>query len=284
MLVTRYSSLAMRFLVTILVTAGVITLHAFDNPQGFERVWKWMTRSAESVLSDKEIRIEGLRTLARMEVEKLLPTDRSVAWWHANGTEVQTLLKKNPWVAEASVASCPETVASQWGCFVVSITEHVPTFNAALDGAEWAIAEDGSFIVPIRDLKERSFNKQLVVVRGLASRANSPDLVRAQLAAASKLRAILEKEVGRSITTLDFQGHGDFSVMFRGLGFPIVFAAGKDAKVPLLEQGTRCAELLKRMRDRLGEIEKVDLAFDRVGVVTFKNILPPAAEPVSPRA
>lgn len=274
----------MRVLVTILITAGVVTLHAFDNPQGFARIWNRVSQTTESVLKEKEIRIEGLHTLTRMEVEKLLPIERSVAWWHANGTEVQTLLKKNPWVSEVSVTSCPDTVASQWGCFVVSVAEHVATFNASVDGAPWAIAEDGSFIVPLRDLRGREVRNELVRVGGLASRANSPDLVRAQLAAASKLRGILEKEVGRSIAALDFQGQGDFSVSFRDLAFPIIFAAGQDAKVPLLEQGTRCAELLKRLRDRLGEIEKIDLAFDRVGVVTFKAPPPPPAGKTNSKA
>jgi hypothetical protein len=64
-------------------------------------------------------------------------------------------------------------------------------------------------------------------------------------------------------------GQGDFGVMFKGLSFPIVFAGGKDAPVPLSEQGERCAELLKHLGSRVTEVKKIDLSFSRVGVVTF---------------
>jgi hypothetical protein len=80
---------------------------------------------------------------------------------------------------------------------------------------------------------------------------------------------VLEKRVKRAITGLEFQGQGDFAVSFEGLPFPIIFGAGKDSRVSLSEQGERCFELLKHLSGRLGEIQKVDLAFNQVGVVTF---------------
>jgi hypothetical protein len=70
---------------------------------------------------------------------------------------------------------------------------------------------------------------------------------------------------------LQFLTHGDFAVTFEGVPFPVVFGAGPDSKVPLAEQGERCAELLKRLHDRFADILKVDLAFDRVGVVKFRT-------------
>jgi hypothetical protein len=59
--------------------------------------------------------------------------------------------------------------------------------------------------------------------------------------------------------------------MFQGVPFPVVFGAGPDSKVPLAEQGQRCGQLLKRVQDRFGDIVKVDLAFDRVGVIKFRS-------------
>jgi hypothetical protein len=98
----------------------------------------------------------------------------------------------------------------------------------------------------------------------------------AQLATAARLLDTLEREVRRPIERVEFLAQGDFSVIFKGLDFPTVFAAGSDAKVPLLEQGTRCAELLKRLGSRLSDVERIDLAFDRVGVVKFKEPEPQA--------
>lgn len=266
----------MRVVVTLLIAAGVVALHALDNPEGFARVWGRFTSSTEAVLQDKEIRIDGLNRLPRTEVERLLPLDRTVAWWHANSTEVQAAVRRNPWVAEANVSACPDTIKSRWGCFVVSIKERVPTFLASIDNMRWIIDREGSFIVPQSDATCVGDGAGLIGVSGLASRAHSPDLVKAQLSAASRLVQVLEKRVGRAITTLEFHGQGDFAVQFKGLEFPIVFAAGRDSKIPLAEQGERCAELLKHLAGRLAEIQKIDLAFTQVGVVTF---LPtPAAE------
>jgi hypothetical protein len=257
------------------MTAGVVTLLALDNPEGFSRFVERASSTSQSVLNDKQVRIDGLNILSRTEVEKLLPLDRAVAWWHANGTEIQASVEKNPWVAEAKVSACPETIASRWGCFVVSVEERVPTFIASIDQAEWVIDRDGSFIVPERDLKVRKLNPQLISVAGLASRVKSPDLVRAQLSAASRLLPVLEKQVGRKIGGLELLGHGDFSVAFKGLSFPIVFAGGRDSAVPLTEQGERCAQLLRHLAPRLHEVQKIDLAFSQVGVVTF---IPPVQE------
>lgn len=259
----------MRFLVTFLIAVGVITLHALDNPAGFSRLIARVSATSDSVLQDKQVRIDGLNILSRTEVERLLPLDRAVAWWHANGTEIQAALEKNPWIAGAQLSACPETVASRWGCFVVSVEERVPTFVANVDGAPWVIDREGSFIVPEQDLRARKIVSSLVSVSGVASRVKSPDLVRAQLSAAARLLPVLEKQVGRKILGVELLGHGDFSVAFKGLAFPVVFAGGRDSGVTLAEQGDRCVELLKHLSGRLSEVQKVDLAFSRVGVVTF---------------
>jgi hypothetical protein len=268
----------MRLLVTLLITAGVVTLLALDNPEGFSRLVQRVSSTSESVLQDKQVRIDGLTVLSRTEVERLLPLDRAVAWWHANGTEIQAALEKNPWVRQARVSACPETIASRWACFVVAVEERVPTFIANVDQAQWVIDNDGSFIVPERDLHLRKLNPQLIAVSGLASRVKSPDLVRAQLSAAARFLPVLEKQVDRRIMGLELLGQGDFSVSFRGLSFPIVFAGGRDSGVTLAEQGERCAQLLKHLSGRLHEVQKIDLAFSRVGVVTF---LPPDVESAS---
>ena len=53
--------------------------------------------------------------------------------------------------------------------------------------------------------------------------------------------------------------------------FPIVFTTATDSLVSLEEQAQRCAGLLTKLKDRFAEIERVDLAFTRVGVVKFRG-------------
>ncbi|MFO0417324.1 MAG: cell division protein FtsQ/DivIB [Pseudomonadota bacterium] len=266
----------MRILFTILIAAGVLALHALDNPAGFKKAQEFVVSSAGALWNDKDIRIDGLKLLSRTEIERLLPLDRSVLWWRFNDTEIQAKLEQNPWVGESKVVACPDAPPSQWGCFLVSISERVPTFLATVDETSWVIDREGSFIAPLSDLRERAYRGELIAVSGLASRSASPDMVRAQLATAARLLDTLEREVRRPIERVEFLAQGDFSVIFKGLDFPTVFAAGSDAKVPLLEQGTRCAELLKRLGSRLSDVERIDLAFDRVGVVKFKEPEPQA--------
>jgi hypothetical protein len=262
---------SMRILFTLLITSGVIVLHVLDNPVGSRKLAKSVVAQAQSLLEDKEVRIEGLSVLSRTEVERALPFDRSVVWWKLHSTDIQGRLEQNPWIAEANVARCDGSYIATWGCFVVSVTERTPTFVATVDNTRWIIDRDGSFIVPYGEASARLGSGVLVGVEGLASRHSSPDVVRAQLSAATRLLDTVERAVGRPISGLQFLTHGDFAVTFEGVPFPVVFGAGHDSKVPLAEQGERCAELLKRLQDRFADILKVDLAFDRVGVVKFRT-------------
>ena len=261
----------MRILFTLLITSGVIVLHVLDNPGGSQKLVQSVAARAHSLLEDKEVRIEGLSVLSRTEVERALPFDRSVVWWKLHSTDIQGRLGQNPWVAEASVSRCEGSYIATWGCFVVSVTERTPTFVATVDNTRWIIDRDGSFIVPFGEASARLGGGVLVGVEGLASRNSSPDVVRAQLSAATRLLDTIERAVGRPISGLQFLSHGDFAVTFEGVPFPVVFGAGPDSKVPLAEQGERCSELLKRLHDRFPDILKVDLAFDRVGVVKFRT-------------
>jgi hypothetical protein len=261
----------MRVPFTLLITASVVTLHVLDNPQG---VRDWMTQArvkADKVWNEKEVRVEGLRTLPRTEIERLLPLDRSVAWWKMQTTSIQGKIAQNPWIGEVEVGSCEGGVRAAWGCFLISIKERQPTFLALVDNAPWVIDRGGSFIVPYSENLSAQLKVPLVKVAGLASRHSSPDVVRVQLSAAANLLDTIEKEVRRQVRGVEFLSHGDLSVAFTDVPFPVVFAAGVDSAVPLAEQGKRCAELLKRLHDRFADIAKVDLAFDRVGVVKFKT-------------
>jgi len=260
----------MRVLFTLLITASVATLQVLDNPRGARQWTEKAEQAALSLWNEKEIRIEGLRMLPRSDIERLLPLDRSVAWWKLQTTSIQGRIAQNPWIGEVSVSSCEGGVREAWGCFLISIQERQPTFLALVDNANWVIDRGGSFIVPYAETVPIPANQRLVRVTGLASRHSSPDIVRAQLSAASSLLDTIEREVHRQVSGLEFLGHGDLSVSFQDVPFPVVFGASADSSVPLAEQGKRCAELLKRVQDRFLDILKIDLAFERVGVVKFK--------------
>lgn len=264
----------MRLLYTSLIAASVLLLEYMDNPAFFGRIVASTRSHTSELLSNKEIRIEGLKVLPASEVERYLPFDRSVLWWHVNGTDIQSKIAESPWVSAVSIDSCSWSGIPRWGCFVVSIKERSPKFVAMVDNEPWIIDGDGAFIMPsggpLHGLDAEAV-KNLVAIQGLASRAHSPDLVRSQLALAASSIATLEATVGRSARSLRFEDRGDFSVVFAGVPFPVVFTASPDAPLPLTEQGERLVALLGKLKDRLGDVARVDLAFARVGVVKFRS-------------
>jgi hypothetical protein len=189
----------MRVLFTLLITASVVTLHVLDNPKQVQE-WSTLARTkAVETWNEKEIRVEGLQTIPRVEIERLLPLDRSVAWWKLQTTSIQGKIAQNPWIDEVSVSSCEGGMRSAWGCFLISIKERKPTFLAIVDNAHWVIDRGGSFIVPYSESLSAQLKGPLVRVSGLASRHSSPDVVRVQLSAAANVLDAIEKEVRRQV-------------------------------------------------------------------------------------
>ncbi len=268
----------MRLLYTSIIAISVAVLQYIDNPAIFHRAWAAVTTAGSETVSQKEVRIEGLKVLPRGEVERVLPYDKSVLWWHINGTDIQSKVAESPWVDEATIESCPGGALRSWGCFVLTVKERTPKFIGLVDNERWIIDSDGAFIMPsggpLFGLSSEAAS-QLVVVEGLASRTSSPDIVRSQLAIASGSIGTLEQEVGRSARSVRFESRGDFSVVFQGLPFPVVFAGSPDAPVPLAEQGERLAALVAKLKDRLNDVAKIDVAFSRVGIVKFRAEEPP---------
>ncbi len=264
----------MRALFTALIITVFLVLQYLDNPglfrAGAQVASEWWQRSFQ----DKEVRLEGLKWLSRTEIERVLPLERSVVWWMLNGPVIQAKLAESPWIGAASVDRCGESLLSEWGCFVVSVRERAPRFLAVVDDEAWVISDDGSFLLPARSaMQENSEDRYrgLVTIEGLASRQQSPDLVASQVALASTTIETLEKAVKLKVKGVVFEGRGDLSVSFERISFPIVFAAARDASVPLGEQGQRCTKLLAQLNGRLSEVERIDLAFSQVGVVKFKS-------------
>ncbi len=251
-----------------------LVLQYLDNPRLFsasgQAAGDWWQRNFQ----DKEVRLEGLKWLSRTEIERVLPLERSVVWWLFNAPVVQAKVAESPWVGGVAVERCGESMLSEWGCFVVSVKERAPRFLAVVDDEAWVISEDGSFLLPAESaMKENSEDRYrgLVTIEGLASRHQSPDLVRSQVALAATVIESLEKALKLRVKGVDFLGRGDVSVSFERLAFPIVFSASRDAAVSLQEQGERCAKLLTQLNGRLNEVDKIDLAFSQVGVVKFKG-------------
>jgi hypothetical protein len=69
-----------------------------------------------------------------------------------------------------------------------------------------------------------------------------------------------------------FEGRGAITVLFDGIPFPVTFGAPSDSMIVLEDQGRRLKALMSQLKDRLSEIDRVDLAFSKVGVVKFRSV------------
>jgi hypothetical protein len=268
----------MRVLFTLFVTVTVVGIHVLDRPEWFRSRLATTNQAVQKLVQNKDIRVEGLSRLPRSVLEKLLPTEKSVPWWLANAATVQSRVAQNPWVAAVKIDGCGgDGGSSTWGCFVLSVTERTPRFVSAIDGERWLIASDGTFLAPVDGEDwhgvKRSQIPNVIIVEGLASRASSPDLLKGQLVVSARAVEILERSLERRITQLRFTEKGDLEVGFKGFGFPVIFNPSND-DVALEEQSQRCRALLAKLGERLVEVERVDLAFSKVGVVSFKMAVP----------
>lgn len=268
----------MRVLFTSMIASSVLLIHVLDNPALFSDGWVNIKQRGIKLLNTKEVRIEGLHALSRSEVERVLPMSKSPVWWMLNETSIQAKLAENPWIKGASVESCPGTILPKFGCFIVSVEERKPRFIAVVDNERWIIGADGTFIMPAAGagdgISQQSL-ASLIPLKGLASRVSAGDRTKAQLATAEYSIAALERSVQLPVRAISFEGKNDIAVTFDRIPFPVVFSAPSDIPSTVEEQGRRCRALLLQLKDRLNEIEKVDLAFAKVGVVKFRTVPEP---------
>ena len=269
----------MRVLFTSLIASSVVLIHILDNPGRISNGLEAAKQRAISFLNTKEIRIDGLKLIPRDEVERVLPLTRSVGWWMLNETSIKARIAENPWVKSVQLAACEGALLPQFGCFQLSIEERNPRFIALVDEERWIIGEDGALIIPAKGnapgLTDDMF-RALVPLYGLASRVTTPERFQAQLQLAQTAIRVLESSVELPVESITFEGRGDIAVDFANLPFPVIFGAPPVDSSPAIEdQGRRLKALLSQFKDRLPDIQRVDLAFSKVGVVKFR---PPPEE------
>jgi len=272
----------MRVLFTSLIASSVVLIHVLDNPGRISNGLELAKKRAVALLNTKEVHVKGLHLVSQGEVERVLPLNRSVGWWLFNETSIKARVAENPWVRGVSMSSCKGEILPKFGCFNLVVEERKPRFIALVDDERWIIGEDGALIVPAKGnspgLTDETL-RALVPLYGLASRVASPERSQAQLELAQEAIRVLEPSVGLPVESITFEGKGDISVEFAKLHFPVVFGASSsssDSALVIEDQGRRLKALLDQLRDRIPEIERVDLAFSKVGVVKFKS--PPPAQ------
>lgn len=271
-------TVVIRILFFAVVTGAVLTIHVVDNPPWFRKTFAYFATSFHAALFVKDIRVDGLDTLSRLEIEKSLPMEKSVLWWIINTPTIAAKLANSPAIKSAAVVSCDPWVVRKWGCFAVQITERQPRFLVTLDNVRWLVGDDAGFIKPLDN--GGTVPEGVVPLDGFQSVSKSSDITRQLVASLLDGLRIVEKETNARITGAALQGSGEFAVKIEGFKFEARFELPIEGGSNLRAQASRFAKLIAELGERAADIESVDLAYNKVAIVKVAKQDPPEKSPV----
>lgn len=233
--------------------------------------WTQLSQRAHNFLYDKEVVFRGLERVSEERVRALLPTELSNITWLSSRGMVEGSLLSDPFIKSAEIEPC-----SMWGCFSVTIHERAPRYVSYLKGSPWLVSEDGAFIGRLdqvrttEDLvKYLKVNSGLVYVDGDPAYSPSPDELRSRFLYLKSAIPVITSEVGKDVQSVSFDSSGDMVLRFSGVSFPVTFDYSGEDLSKLGRRARRLSVILSKFQGRKHLIEKVDLAFDRIGVITL---------------
>jgi hypothetical protein len=262
----------MRALFLLLISVGVVAIHLVDDPPWIQRIERPIINGLVDIVFSKDVRVSASGPYEIEQLQKLLPKTRSNPWWLLNTEVIRAKLREDPRVASATVAPCPGSPFFRWGCFDVNVIPKEPRYSVEMDGTTWAVGDDGAFIAPLTNLPGVT-SGELVRIDFSAQVARSPDIVRAMMGVARELLGVMERETGLKLTRIALGPDREAEMNFRELPFPVIVqvsGVGKVGAVSTAEQARRLQALLPQLAGRASEVEAIDLAFDRLGVVRLK--------------
>ena len=262
-------------LVVVVVGAGVASA-AF--PSALHTAWNGGAAAAYRALYEREVRVEGAGLVSKVEIERLLPRDRSTVNWLVEPMAIEARVAAHPLVRRARVHPCSRWLVNSWGCFVVEVEERVPAYIATVGRELWALGNDGVFLAPVgKDDDDvglqllRTTNDRPRVLRGLTIGNAAPAVVAARFQYLQEAIGVIEKETEQRIQDVTLEANGELMMLFRDAGFRVRFDAAAEDIPKLRVEAQRLRELLSELRADLSRLEQIDLAYDRLAVVKFNN-------------
>ncbi|MBX7145000.1 MAG: FtsQ-type POTRA domain-containing protein [Oligoflexia bacterium] len=263
----------MRFILTFLLFIAVTGVFLWRPPKALVPAIQHVEQSAQDFLEDKEVQLSGLELLDAAEVRKLLPMQNSFAWWRLNGEEVERQLERHALIQAARVRPCG---ATSLRCFLVEIRERKPAFLAKIGEKIWLLGADGGFMSPVPPNRvaaglEVAPGQKAIWVKGLGAASPAPEAVRLKLQYVRKLVDLVEGGVPEKVSEVELMPSGETAVRFQGLGFVAIFDVDSSSDATrITDEAARLQKLLQELGPRKADLAKVDLAFNKMAVVTMK--------------
>lgn len=281
----------MRFWFTLLCCLVVGTIVCLDQPQKAAQFFASAEQYGRKVWFEKEVWFSGTELVDRKDLEPLLPLQESVGWWLLYPERIEALLRAHPLVLDASIGRC---TGQWWGCFTIRVTERHPKLVVMVGERAWVVGEDGGVLSPVPPHQAEAFRAgveiaefqgtEVPLVEGLLSEEESPDAVRARLAHAAQVVEVLSTSVGLKVHKVVVEGGREARVSFRGVPWTATFESKGEQgwEQRLLDQANR----LKVLKESLGvssdHVRQIDLAFEKMAVVTSEPVTPDQSSPSQP--
>ena len=264
-----------RIFLAILIAAMILCFYWIYNPKHVERYIRLGGQAIYNFWFEKELLIAGDSNLSDKTIKDLLPTEQSIFWWLMNMDIIEGDLKRNPWIIKADVHPCTSSIIGLWGCFVVNIEERKPSFLVTEGDVTWLVGEDGGFFSPLTPrLRELYKDRKLCLLKGFYDDSPSAELFNARFRYVYEAVKIIEKRMHRRISSVELLPSGELEVSFDDNAYSVVFSGGLDGAELLHFELDRLDVLLGQFEGKEDTIKKIDLAFNKLAVVTFKENVP----------
>jgi hypothetical protein len=267
----------------MLITAGLVYV---DNPAPVRALAQNLALGARDVLYQKRINFEGLNLVKAPELMKLIPAERSVVWWLVNRDRVTQELVRHSLVRTATLRSCTRFAILDWGCFTFAVEERVPSFAALIDEEVWILGQDGGLLFPVERSEFEASPLNTILARHLKRpvgsekrlkmlqiAGNSPDLIHARLDYTRSALEIIEEHSKLEVSLARCAHDGEIRARFEGYPFEAVFDYTPGTPKTLITESQRLGVLVKQFGARAQTIRLIDLAYNKLAVVRFSEIV-----------
>lgn len=263
----------MRFLITVLILIIVSSVLISRRPGFLAPALTTVEKSAHEFLEEKQIQLSGLELLDPIEVRKLLPMQKSFAWWRMNSDQVQRQLEQHALIQSALVRPCEQTSLR---CFSVEIQERKPAFLARIGDKVWLLGADGGFMAPVPAAKasgglEIGPGRKAIWVKGVGDSSVSPETIRLKIQYVRKVVDLVEAGVSEKVSEVELLPTGETALRFQGLALNAIFDVNSESAANRIsDEAARLQKLLQELGPRKADLAKVDLAFNKMAVVTMR--------------
>lgn len=230
-----------------------------------------------SKLYDRTVLVKGIKNITADSIRQAVPQEESnLSWLFNRGAFIDTL-KKIPLIKNAEITSCTDEFFPQ--CYTIEIQERFPAFVSISQDSAILLDSDGQqlAIVPSAELFEL-LSKMLdpaaarpKIIVGIIAPELSSDQARARFVYAKQCFETIEKSSGINFSRIEVLANGEILAKPSKANFVVQFDDSWGHPEILQDEAKRLTLILNEIHARLEDVEKIDLAFNKLGVVKYRH-------------